>query len=165
MPIGLRLSRESLYPRLWNHLIFEVNKRKWYVKECDVFDDFTVETVAGALKVTLLGGLTPMLPHKRGLQDPASRSFSGIWIAARFLEPEKACDHWGIPRNQVYTHTRLNGYSGKWNWMVHEFSVCKHQQVYPSTMKEHHDGGVRMIIAFCDAVDKLRRPYVPSEVG
>lgn len=165
MPIGLRLSKETLFARLWNRLLFEITKRKWVVTECTGYDDFTVDTVAGALQVTLLGALTPLLPHKRGLQDPAGRSFSGIWIAARFLEPEKACDHWGIPRNQVFTGTRLNGYSGKWNWMIHEFSVCRYQQTYPSTVKEHHDGGVRMILAFCDAVDNLRSPDVHTKGG
>jgi hypothetical protein len=91
--------------------------------------EWRIQTVAGPLEVTLYEG-----------------SDAGPWLACCFADVGQAREHLGIRAGDC--STRLNPWSGKWNWHWHEFG--------PYTLRpskaEKLAAGRQMIAAFCSEV-------------
>lgn len=73
---------------------------------------------------------------------------AGPWIAAVFIDVDRAREHFGARPGDH--STRLNPYSGKWNWHCHEFAPRARRH----SRAERQDAGRKMIAAFVRDVQK-----------
>lgn len=99
--------------------------------------DWVIETKAGSLEISLHSSLGP--------------GFKGMWLACKFEDIPKACQILGIDPNDH--STRLNTWSGKWNWISSEFlKVIKKR----NTVAEEKEATLLMLDAFFKKIKEMK---------